>query len=171
MQLLQAIRNTYNKQNDSKSAPKYISSSAALMTKSLETMTSKDVYKFLPHNNRKKIEMPKDQEFDCEKFVKPTDQERRNLFLLSALNQFKWFVESHTIGLGQSIGGEALERSDESTVLYYDNEAICSSRNVCVAYLRKEHFAKIVERIKHERIKEKIQMIKQIPFFQNIMIQ
>lgn len=106
--------------------------------------------------------------FDCERFIKLTNQEKLNLYLLKAFKNFMWKTNGEVLEKGHSFGTKAIIRGDkvESSSKLTHTEAVkCISPDLYLVALPKEVFSRVSKRIYQEEIKGRSEFLKKLPLF------
>lgn len=80
-------------------------------------------------NTKREVDAPINKQFDIEKWMKVSEQERLNLIYLDILKQFKWFLDYQERGLLSSFSNDAnlidnSQKCDDMATAIYDTSLI-----------------------------------------------
>lgn len=84
--------------------------------------------------------------FDCEKYVRLTQQERRNLIYLKIFRNLQWFIEQNKLTTGDSFGALALKCDNPREERHH--ETIITVQQTGIVLLERERFVKVLNRLK-----------------------
>ena len=103
-----------------------------------------------------------DMKFECERYVRLTDQERYNLVLLKIFRNLQWYNEKSKFVTGNCFGNLALKDTDHA--LRFDDNITTVSRTGFVV-LDRHRFFRIYNRMKERQAKDRLEIILQMPLF------